>query len=56
MKNFKKFLAMGLVVTMAVPMAACSKVKFDEFDIDDVEDVFEDNDCEECGWMGYWMD
>ena len=56
MKNFKKFLAIGLVVAMAVPMAACSKVKFDAFDIDDVEDVFEDNDCEECGWMGYWMD
>lgn len=56
MKNFKKFIAMGLVMAMAVPMAACSRVKFEEFDCDDVEDVFEDFDCEECGWGGYYMD
>ncbi len=56
MKNFKKFIAAGLVMTMALSMAACSKVKFDEFDCDDVEDVFEDFDCEDCGWGGYYMD
>lgn len=56
MKNFKKFVATCLVMSMAVPMVACSKVKFEEFDCNDVEDVFEDFDADNCGWMGYFLD